>query len=82
MESTGCLHEHPFYMLVRVRVRACCNGHYDMDGGIDEGVDGVTIFSPAKIWALGSTYLVMKRALVENYLLELGWRCQAPFLPI
>jgi hypothetical protein len=31
-------------MPVRVRVRACCNGHYDRAGGIDEGADGVTIF--------------------------------------
>jgi len=56
VESTGCLREHSFYVPVRVRVRACCNGYYEMGGGIDEGVDGVTNFFPAKIWALGSTW--------------------------
>jgi len=27
VESTGYLNKYPFYMPVRVRVRACCNGH-------------------------------------------------------
>ena len=27
VESTGYLIKYPFYMLVRVRVRACCNGN-------------------------------------------------------
>ena len=27
VESTGYLIKHPFYVLVRVRVRARCNGH-------------------------------------------------------
>jgi hypothetical protein len=40
-------------------------------GGIDEGAGGVTNFYPAKIWALAGIHLVLviKRALVENYLL-------------
>ena len=45
--------------------------------------DGATNFCPVKIWALGSTWSQNgERALVKNYLMELGWCCQAPFLPV
>ena len=55
MESTRYLRKYPFYMPVRVRVRACCNGH----GGIDEGADGITNFEFLPSENLGSrTHLV------------------------
>jgi hypothetical protein len=51
-------------------------------GGIGEGADGWRCeFLPSKNLGSG-IHLIMKRTLVENYLLELGRRYQSPFLPI
>ena len=52
-------------------------------GGIDEGAGGVARYEFLPSENLGSgIHLAIKRALVENYLMELGQRYQAPFLPI